>query len=84
MPNCKDPLTEVKRLFSQLFDSIFDAFIFFDVSGDWTLTQNEFITYCKMLRLPMTPADLKMAMSDQVLRPYTGMRLRALCAILTQ
>ena len=59
-------MREVKKVFSQLFDSVFDAFIFFDVSGDWTLTQNEFVQYCKMLQLPMTPADLHIAMSDQV------------------
>ena len=65
LPNCDDPLAEVKNVFQQLFDTIFDAFIFFDVSGDWTCTKVEFIQYCKMLQLPLTAADLEIAMSDQ-------------------
>jgi len=65
VPNLGDPLAEVKRVFSQLFETIFEAFIFFDVSGDWTVTKNEFVQYCKMLQLPLTPADLEIAMSDQ-------------------
>lgn len=65
LPNCDDPLAEVKNVFRQLFDTIFDAFIFFDVSGDWTCTKVEFIQYCKMLQLPLTAADLEIAMSDQ-------------------
>ncbi len=65
LPNCNDPVADVKAVFRQLFDTIFEAFIFFDVSGDWTCTKVEFIQYCKMLQLPLTPADLEIAMSDQ-------------------
>ena len=65
VPNSDDPLARIKTIFSQVFDSIFDAFIFFDVSGDWTLTKVEFIQFCKMLQLPLTPADLTVALSEQ-------------------
>ena len=64
VPNCDEPLTVLKRSFSQLFDSIFDAFIFFDVSGDWNCTKVEFIQYCKMLQLPLTPADIESILKD--------------------
>ena len=42
------------------FNSVFDAWIFFDMDGDGSISQKEFVSICRTLRLPkgMLPEDI--------------------------
>eukprot|EP00961_Rhodomonas_salina_P263545 3561663-Rhodomonas_salina.1 len=65
VPNSPDPISDLKKYFSQLFDTVFDAYIYFDHAGDWKVTMSGFRQQCKKLGLPLTGADLYAALLNK-------------------
>jgi hypothetical protein len=60
-----EPMESIRTIFSNIFDSVYDAFVFFDIEGSWQVSAPTFLHLCKnILELPLTNADLNLALES--------------------
>ena len=59
----KDPIAEFSALLATRFEDVFDAFVFFDMDGDWQVTNKEMHAMLPKLRLNMTITDLDLTIA---------------------
>ncbi|KAJ1482191.1 hypothetical protein T484DRAFT_2677395 [Baffinella frigidus] len=55
-------VTAVKEGLQDRFSTVYDAFAYFDINGDWHVTPNEFATMLKKLQMGISDRDLTMLM----------------------
>ena len=53
-----DPIAQFSAMLATRFDNVFEAFVFFDMDGDWQVTNKEMHTMLPKLQLEMTKTDL--------------------------
>ena len=56
-------IEKLKTHLGELFDSIYDAFAYFDVDGDWSISESEFRHMLKQLDIDMEPDYLRLVVS---------------------
>ena len=59
----KDPIAEFSALLATRFEDVFDAFVFFDMDGDWQVTNKEMHAMLPKLQLNMTTTDLDLTIA---------------------
>ena len=59
----KDPIAEFSALLATRFEDVFDAFVFFDMDGDWQVTNKEMHAMLPKLQLNMTITDLDLTIA---------------------
>ena len=52
-------MQELKDAFTVRFDSAVEAFVFFDIQGDWAVTQAEVQNMIKRLMVPLSKPDIE-------------------------
>jgi hypothetical protein len=63
LQSTQNPHKRIKEIFSEIFDSVYEAFVFFDIDGSWQVRAATFLHMCKsVLCLPLTSADLKLTL----------------------
>ena len=63
LQSTQNPHKRIKEIFSEIFDSVYEAFVFFDIDGSWQVRAATFLHLCKnVLCLPLTSADLKLTL----------------------
>ena len=60
-----EPHKKIKEIFSEIFDSVYETFVFFDIEGHWEISAATFMHLCKnVLCIPLTTADLKLTLEE--------------------
>jgi hypothetical protein len=63
LQSTQNPHKRIKEILSEIFDSVYEAFVFFDIDGSWQVRAATFLHMCKnVLCLPLTNADLKLTL----------------------
>ena len=63
LQSTQNPHKKIKEILSEIFDSVYEAFVFFDIDGSWQVRAATFLHMCKnVLCLPLTNADLKLTL----------------------
>ena len=65
-------MQEFKDALSVRFDSAVEAFVFFDIQGDWAVTQAEVQNMIKRLMLPLSKPDIESALQAIFIASHGG------------
>ena len=71
-PSSDAPLEAFKEALSVRFNSSVDAFVFFDIQGDWSVTQAEVQNMIKRLQVPLSKPDLEGALEALFIASHGG------------
>ena len=66
-PSVADATGTMQKVFSKIFDSIYEAYVYFDAEGHWKVSPSTFVQLCKRMHFPLTHLDIVSAIRSRLL-----------------